>query len=405
MSPGAPAAGVPRRRRRRWFLPFAVVLVLAVIALGTELAFRLFWRMPPVFAEFEQAGLYVQTADGTIGFAPGYRGTLAVGGMRTEVAINTLGMRGAEIGSKQPGERRVLVVGDSLVFGYGVQAGEALPQRLQESLASNGVAVTAGNGGMPGIGTRDAAARMQQLDAPFGPDAFVFCCYLGNDAVDDLRIDRAVCGGLRFDGPMARLSQSSWRMQLAVRSRAMLWFEAWVFTNHPTSSPLLQMAPSAEELASMAGLPGDYPAFAGTYAGLFLDVADVATTWKQGAPPVLPRVLGNVRASLQRAKAIAGARPLLFVLLPTRWQLADELWTRQLKQMDFHPASFRRGAAQRRFAGVAQELGIPAFDATPVLAAERDQAGLFVDDGGHFSGRGNEVVAKSLAAQLVPLLK
>lgn len=406
MTLGSAASAGKTVRRRRWpFVLLAIGFVLVVIAIGTEVAFRLFWRMPPVFAEFEQAGLYVGSADGTIGFAPGYRGSLGVGGVRTEVAINSLGMRGGEIGSKQVGERRVLVVGDSLVFGYGVQAHEALGQQLQEQLAAVGIAATVGNGGMPGIGTRETAARMQQLDAAFGADAFVFCCYLGNDAVDDLRLDRAVCGGLRFDGPNARLAKSSWRFRLAVHSRAMLWFEAWVFTNWPTSSPLLQMGPSAEEIASMAGLPGEYPVFAPTYAGLFLDVADAATVWKQGAPPVIPRVLDNVRSSLRRAQQIAGARPLVFVVLPTRWQLTGESWAANLKKLGFDPVKSRRGAAQERFLAVAKELGIPAFDATTVLAAEPEQAGLFVDDGGHFSVRGNTLVAQELAKVMAPRLR
>ncbi|MEQ1893316.1 MAG: hypothetical protein ABL998_12280, partial [Planctomycetota bacterium] len=36
-----------------------------------------------------------------------------------EVRVNALGLRGPEVGAKEPGERRVLFLGDSLTYGQG----------------------------------------------------------------------------------------------------------------------------------------------------------------------------------------------------------------------------------------------------------------------------------------------
>lgn len=387
-------------------MPLLIALVLVVVAAGTETAFRLFWRMPLAFAEFEPQGLYTARSDGSIGLAPGYRGSLQVGPVRTEVTVNSLGMRGPEPGRKQPGDRRVLMAGDSLVFGYGVAAKDALPAQLQRELGALGKPATVGNAGVPGFGSRETAAAAAAHDAPFGADAFVVCGYLGNDAADELRTDCTVNAGQKFDGPMARLVASSWRMKLAVRSRAMLWWEAWVFTNHPTWSPLMQQAPSEQELGSMRGLPGSYPAYAGTFGGLFLDAADATTRWDPAAPPVIPRTLAVLRASLQRAKELAGARPLLFVVLPTLSQVDEALRLAKLRGLGFDPTVFPRGTAQRRWLAVARELGIEAVDATVLLAAESgDLAGLFLVDQCHFSDRGNTVVARGIAAALAAQLR
>ncbi len=45
------------------------------------------------------------------------------------------------------------------------------------------------------------------------------------------------------------------------------------------------------------------------------------------------------------------------------------------------------------------------LDATPILAAEPDAAGLFLADGGHLSPRGNEAVGRWLAGEIGPALR
>ena len=135
----AAGAAKPRRKRRRWsFVITALMIGLIVSLLLVELGFRLLWQLPPQFAEFGQAGLYTAAEDGTPMLQPGYRGTLQIGGDGPNVvAINRLGLRGPEIGDKQPAEQRVLIVGDSLVFGYGVegdQADEGLGEGLDGGL-------------------------------------------------------------------------------------------------------------------------------------------------------------------------------------------------------------------------------------------------------------------------------
>jgi len=388
------------------FVLVAGLIGLLVSALLVEVGFRLLWKLPPQFAMFDQAGLFVETSDGGVGFQPGFRGVLEIRrDVPTDVRINALGMRGDEFAAKRPGERRVLMLGDSTVWGFGVEQDDSLPVALERELASGGKGVAVGNGGVPGYGTKDSVMRMAWLDLRFEPDAFVFCSTLGNDAVDDMRIDVAVCGGLRFDGHLARLARESWRFRMAVDWRALLWFETWIFTNKPEWSPLTQVRPNAAEIRRMAGLPGAYPGYERAFAGLFLDVGDEETSWGDGAPPVIPRILTNVRDSLRRARQLADGRPILFVVLPTIWQIDEARRQQELKKFGFDPARFGRGTAQARWLAVAQELGIPAVDVTAALAEAEDAGSLFVDAGGHFNRRGAEIVAREVAAALAPLLE
>lgn len=399
MTDGRAPAGTPPKRRRRWsFVVAALLLGLVAAAVLVEIVFRVVWTLPPQFAEFAQAGLYAATPDGGVTLQAGYRGTLQMGpgAPTTVVAVNELGMRGAAIGQKQPGERRVLVVGDSLVFGYGVEAEQALPARLEQGLVDAAVPCTVGNGGIPSFGPSHAIARMARLDAPFDADAFVICTYLGNDPIDDQVTRRSVYNGLLVQGAIARLVPVSWRTRLAYRSRAALWLETWISTNHPTWSPLANVPPDPEEDARMAGMP----LFEKQTAGLFLDVVDETTTFGEKTPPAIPRVLDTLRTSLQRAKEVAADRPVWFVVLPTLWQVDEARRMAKLAEIRFEPRKFERGLGQQRLVQVARACGLTALDSTPILAAEKDHPGLFLADGGHLSVRGNEVVGRWLAAEL-----
>jgi len=384
------------------FLSTALLLGLVFAAIALELAFRFFWQPPVWFTELQLAGMYVATPDGDVALQPGYRGTLqAVDEPVSAVSINSLGLRGAELGAKVPGERRVLMAGDSLVFGYGVEARDSLPEKLEAALRTGEIKATVGNAGVPGYGCSHAVMHMERLDAPFAADAFVLCGYLGDDAMDDASPQRTVYAGLMLSGPMVRLVNTSWRARLAMRSRAALWLEAWILTYWPSLSPITQLSPDPEEEKRWIGMPPE----AQQHAGLFLDVIDERKTWVPGAPPLMPRVAEHLRQALQRAVEVAGQWPLVFVVLPTVWQVVEQKRVEELQRLSLVPAEYQRGRAQARWLAVAKELGIRALDATPILAAEPAPDKLFIADGGHLSVRGNEVVAKWLATELAPLLK
>ena len=394
----APVGPARRRRRHPAVLLTLLLLGLVAAALLLELAFRLLWEPPPAFRDLQQAGMYVATADRDVALQPGYRGTLRVD-VDTTVAIDALGMRDREFAPKAEGERRLLVLGDSMVWGYGVDVEQALPAQLQQALAARGEAWTVGNGGVPGYGSKHVAQHQARLDAAFGADAFVVCGCLGNDTIDDLAPERTVYAGLMVQGTFARLVHASWRARLAYRSRAALWLESWLIAQKPEWSVLALVPPDPEEAAARRGLP-----LGREFAGLFLDAADDLVTWEPGTGPVLPRLLDRLRTSLRTMQVRAGARPLVFVVLPTSWQVLEQKRQDKLRELGFAVVDFPRGKAQQHWLAVASELGIPAYDATPVLAGDEDPASLFVSDGGHFSARGHRVVAAWLAERTAELL-
>jgi len=396
----ATAAPRPRRLRRRLaFVAAALGVGLLATFVLLEAVARLFWVMPPAMAEFQQAGLYVASADGGTSLVPGYRGTLQLSPEEpvTSVAINAMGMRGGEIGARHAGEQRLLVAGDSLVFGYGVEVGDTFVARLERLLRAAGRDATVGNGGVSGFNSFEVAARIAELRPRFEPDAVLFCIYLGNDAFENRNRDFAVVAGQRFSGPWAVLMRDSLRARLACHSRALLWWEAWLVSNAPQRSLMQRLTMAPEAMALREGFPSGPGDWGATHAGLFLDVIDEDAAWPPTAPPVLPRVIADFRAALAEAREAAAGAPVAVLVLPTRWHLDDAAHAEGLRGLNLDPVSFRRGLIQQRLAVLCADVGLPMFDATPWLEATADHRAQFLSDGGHFSPAGHAAVAAALA--------
>jgi hypothetical protein len=138
---GEVTAPAPRRRRiaRRLCLAgLAAVLSLIAAAGLLELLARCCWQLPQAMAHFQQQDMYDDDPAAGLGLRPGYRGTLQIqqSSRSIDVVVDGLGMRSDT--TAPPDTRcaaaRVLCVGDSLIFGYGVEYQESLPAQVQRLL-------------------------------------------------------------------------------------------------------------------------------------------------------------------------------------------------------------------------------------------------------------------------------
>ena len=97
------------------------------------------------------------------------------------ISTNGLGFRDRELERKQNGELRILLLGDSITFGYGVSAEETYGRKLESILTSDlGRRVRTVNAGMGGFNTVQEAAFLEHQAAAIDPDV-VSLLYLPND--------------------------------------------------------------------------------------------------------------------------------------------------------------------------------------------------------------------------------
>ncbi|MEM6567999.1 MAG: SGNH/GDSL hydrolase family protein [Planctomycetota bacterium] len=97
--------------------------------------------------------------------------------------INGLGLRGDEPDAAAAGDAglRVVCLGDSFTFGWGVEDGETYPVQLEAALAARTDApVDVVNCGLPGYNTWQEARAYEAIARPLDPDVVVIGWYLND---------------------------------------------------------------------------------------------------------------------------------------------------------------------------------------------------------------------------------
>jgi len=118
-----------------------------------------------------------------------------------EVRINRHGLRGPEFTvSKPPGSRRLLVLGDSVVFGWGVAQEDIFPALLQRKLAAAGAGVEVIAAGAGSWNTRTEYEFLRELGIDYEPDVLLLVI-----VANDIEPKR----GARSEVPEERLFEHS----------------------------------------------------------------------------------------------------------------------------------------------------------------------------------------------------
>jgi lysophospholipase L1-like esterase len=138
-------------------------------------------------------------------------------------AVNHLGFRDREWGPKPPGVTRIVLLGDSNAFGWGVGRDETYGRRIESSMRSAGQDVEVLNLARPGANTVEEAGIFAEHGLPRSPD-LVLLGYTTNDveATGASRVPSVIPARWRFFLGRLRVvllldaTQVAWR----ARSRA-----------------------------------------------------------------------------------------------------------------------------------------------------------------------------------------
>jgi lysophospholipase L1-like esterase len=333
--------------------------------------------------------MYAAGSGETYWLRPGWRGEQWVEGRRIEIEINARGMRGPEVEDRLARSRRVLLLGDSFVFGQGAGQDETISAQLEALLSeSRGEPFVVGNAGVPGHGTRDLPLMLEHHRA-FDPDAIVAFVYLGNDFQEDCRLTSGVVEGYLVDGPVARLARENLRFRLTMRFRTLYAVEKLLQKHLPALAfDLQRLAPTAAEQEAKAF----FPPRGQDFAGLYFD--------RTAEDELVRKIEARCRAHFARLLELAGETPVQLVVLPTWWHLDELRWRTALTDQGLDPSLHRRGLAQQRLLAIAAELSLPALDLTPLLERAPDREALWLPNDRHLSPAGYERVAEWLLARV-----
>lgn len=319
------------------------------------------------------------------------------------VRINSQGFRDREYASKGPTALRILGLGDSFAFGFGVNEEETYLARL-EALLNDGKAEVI-NAGLAGMGP-DSEARLLEMEGPrLDPDLVLVGFYVGNDLIDVLTRGRRA--RLR-DGPLESRDATQERWSRPLRPGQIL------------SAPLGPL-PRPET----SGLKARLRAHSHAYRFLTSRYAALRTWWRRRAsgvprgeftpfneeafclkhyPPEFEEAWAQTKVIFCMMKDWCdrhGSR-IAIVAIPTRSQVYPEIWEEVRRTYGLRDEDFDLDKPLAKLNALGEEAGISVIDLLPALRRASSQPGerLYYPRDPHWTPRGHAVAAEELIAQL-----
>ena len=349
---------------RRGLLLAAIVLAQFAVF---EIALRT-WGHSEAAPAFQ--ALFVPDRELGYRLRPNARTRFVTSEFDTTIAINGQGVRDdADIGPKPANERRIVVLGDSLVLSVQVDEQQTFCALLQQRLNAAGgpLHYRVINAGVQGYGPVEELLFFRRIARAFDPDLVIETIFVGNDAEDALanaprlRDQRAPADAIAdtFSARVRRIVRRSMVLQIA-RLRLLSVTDRFADVGSPPEPPLQ------------------------TYA----------------AHPA-PRIAEGLAISAQCVRDLvsdargAGAKTMV-MLMPARFQVDDADYGRLRQIVHDTGGELVRDAATERFATALAGVPAPQLDALSALRAALPGPDLFFQQTVHLTPRGHEVVAAAL---------
>ena len=98
-----------------------------------------------------------------------------------QARINNLGFRDRDFAVRRSGAKRVLAIGDSFTYGWGVDARDSWPKVMEGELRRGGLEIEVANLGAPGAGPREYSALAERAIPLLRPDLIVVAMLQADD--------------------------------------------------------------------------------------------------------------------------------------------------------------------------------------------------------------------------------
>lgn len=179
--------GRSNRARLRRALGSGALAIGALLATLLLLELLLSALFEPFHEVWQVRELFVLDDELTYAMRPDYRRVQQTDEFVEHASTNHQGLRDGAIAPRGDFEKRIVVLGDSMVFGHGVDDDESFPNQLEAVFRASGRRVDVINAGVKGYGTDNAyrfyTRRIEPLD--LGTDLLIFGIY-HNDLHDNI---------------------------------------------------------------------------------------------------------------------------------------------------------------------------------------------------------------------------
>lgn len=329
--------------------------------LGEEAALRVHWAA--IAGDTDSEGRALMLDDPEIGFLykPGLEGRLARGDLDFSFRLDGKGFRNPEPWPERVG---VVLLGDSMAFGYGASDGSDWPSLVRARLPSVGIV----NLALIGSGPLQQAKIFERYGRALGAPVVVHVLFPGNDMADDAAFSRWLQSDRRISYRKFRGQGDRWLDDSVlgwVQRTHLFWFT-------------IDLVRTVKRTARGHTLTLED----GTHLRL------VAPRTERVDPVELDRTLGAVEHIRSEVERVGGR--FFVVLMPTK----EEVYLSLAGVTAPNFSSAVRDQLERR--------GIVVLDLGEILRAEASPRGpaLYFEVDGHPNLEGQAIIAEAVAAWL-----
>jgi lysophospholipase L1-like esterase len=300
-------------------------------------------------------------------------------GPKNEYAItietNSLGQRGPE---PDASEYSILVLGDSFVFGQGVEENEAFTSLLSKSLREKGKSVSVANAGVPGYSTKQELAYLEKYLEKETPDLVVLGFFAGNDVYGNLEND------FRYEtenGCLKAKPQPATDLKSLLRNN---------LKSYSFFAERIRAVPVLREILMALGLMQEKrpPAH--------------LLCLENPPPGPMEQAWSETEAQLERAQQLAQKHGLTIVVLaiPSNFQVYDDLRKSALEAYGIPPKNFEYNFPERKLSSILEDK--PNLILVELLEASRLSGfRLYFESDPHWNSYGHALAAQILEKELL----
>lgn len=268
----------------------------------------------------------------------GFRGTFRTPAFTTELRINSKGLRDVERSYEKPAKvYRILALGDSMTFGWGVEAEETYVSLLEKCLSTRlGWRFEIINAGIPGAGTQIELDYLLREGMKYEPDLVLLGFFIGNDLDDNMAEEVEGTGTLPGD-------------------RQERWTPTWRDLLRKYSYLYSLAANTLKAYGSITRFLGKVNLVIAIPGGYFIDMY-------RKEPNPRYEVAWHRTFELIKGLREASQNRLFVVLIPDELQVNRRRWELALKQLRLSQNEFDLTQVNRRLARFLSTEGIPFLD-------------------------------------------
>ncbi len=324
------------------------------------------------------------------------------GGFDVHVANNSRGLRDSEKDFAKPlGTRRIVVLGDSFMWGFGVDNEDTFSTILQELIPDTQTI----NLGVSGYSTVQELVRLQMEGVRYKPD-LTMLAFVWNDLrdnFDDQQGTRPVAV-IAEDGTL-RIGNRPVKKVLS--SPITQWFRhnSWLFGFIEYRLRILKDKRELQRRANALRARHQPSDDASQVGPAKKDAMDFSIVDIYGPPsPEMDLAWDVVRLLVSRMKesAMEGGGRLIVLYVPKKEDADREIFDISIRYAGLDPESedIDWDRPSKRLAEVCAALDVPCIDLTPIFRGHPEPFSLFLKNDPHWSPEGHRLAAETVAARI-----